>query len=169
MALVVETGEGLAGAMSYVSVEDADKFSAYRLTWTAATQEQKEAALVAATQYIDIRFLRRFPGERAKSTQGLEWPRTGTQWAKNVVPPVVIRACTLYAVHALSGPLFIVPKLSESGTAGMVTEKTVGPITKKFSAMASGYGSRVEAFGQFPDADMLMFTAFPLGCWGAVR
>lgn len=75
MAFVLETGEGLQFANSYVSEAMANTYWDDRGYTLAAGDPQ--TALVRGTQYVDTyRF--RFPGYRTKRRlQGLEWPRVG--------------------------------------------------------------------------------------------
>lgn len=79
MAIVVEDGTGIADAVSYLSVADADSHHAARgnIRWTDAsvTDASKEAALVKATDFADKFFGKRFIGYRYTQEQALEWPR----------------------------------------------------------------------------------------------
>jgi hypothetical protein len=63
MTIIVEDGSGIIGANSYASVAYADSYFTLRgiTTWTGANS-LKEAALIKATDYIDLRFRRRFIG-----------------------------------------------------------------------------------------------------------
>ena len=77
MALVVENGDGLSTAESYISTADADTYiAAFKgadATWDGATSSAKEVAARQATQYIDG--LYNWIGEVYSSTQALDWPR----------------------------------------------------------------------------------------------
>lgn len=83
MAIVVEDGTGLANAVSYLSVANADSHHAARgnVRWTTGaaaavvTNEQKEAALVKATDFLDKFFGRKFIGGKYSQEQALAWPR----------------------------------------------------------------------------------------------
>ncbi len=81
MTLVVEDGTGLPTANSYVSLCNAlAYFQARGTAWSdiRATGDQRSAALVRATAYIDATYRSRFPGYRTTGRlQGLEWPRNG--------------------------------------------------------------------------------------------
>ena len=76
-ALVVTPGDGSAN--SYCSRAVADTYHTDRLhasTWTDASEETKDAALLMATRVIDQQFV--WEGVRSSpSTQRLEWPRDG--------------------------------------------------------------------------------------------
>lgn len=76
MALVVETGAGLANAESYISVTDADAYFAAHgspAAWTAATTPVKESALRYAAQWLDRRYS--WISAIYVVTQALSWPR----------------------------------------------------------------------------------------------
>ena len=64
MSFIVEDGHGISDANSYVSVRFADDFLAYRtdFDWSTRTTDQKQAALVQATAYVDARYGRLFAG-----------------------------------------------------------------------------------------------------------
>lgn len=72
MALIVETGTGLANADSYVSLADA---SAYHAALNQFDWFEDEGALRIATQALDLLYGSRFAGERLTDTQALLWPR----------------------------------------------------------------------------------------------
>jgi len=79
MALTVETGAGLAGADSYLSVADADTYHTAHgdpTTWSGiGTDAEKEEALRLATQYLDLVYAGKWRGAKGSSTQALAWPR----------------------------------------------------------------------------------------------
>jgi len=76
LTLIKEDGTAKPDANSYADVADCDAYHAghlYASAWTAATAENKAAALVMATRLIDSQF--QFNGYRVESTQALQWPR----------------------------------------------------------------------------------------------
>lgn len=99
--IISEDGSGIAGANSYVSVAQADAYHALRMNeaWATASPEKKDAACVLATDYIEANYLPASP--RNTTTQGLQWPVGG----ETGVPPQVVAAASILALHALSGPL----------------------------------------------------------------
>jgi hypothetical protein len=110
MAFTVETGSGNPDANAYASVADVDAYHQDRLHagWTGA-QTKKEAAIIAATDYIDKRFGHRFKGYRRQKEQALEWPRLeafdrdGFLYdGIDIVPRVLQKACAEYALRALT-------------------------------------------------------------------
>lgn len=76
MTLINETGDGIEGATSYVSLEEADShFTALaHEKWAAATDGQREEALIRASLHIDSYS---YPGVVLDWKQGLKWPRYG--------------------------------------------------------------------------------------------
>lgn len=76
MAFTFDSTVGGANANSYVSVSDADDYFTAHLEgsfWTALTAGQKQAALVQATNRIDME---QFGGQRTnQNTQRLAFPR----------------------------------------------------------------------------------------------
>lgn len=67
MTMIVETGEGVSGANSYVGLGFARDYLETRNSaadWIAASVAVREAALIEATTYVDITFGHRFKGVR---------------------------------------------------------------------------------------------------------
>ena len=76
LLLIKESGSGLANANAYANAADGDAYHEghlYATAWTAATAEQKDAALVMATRLIDAEY--QFGGVKATFAQALQWPR----------------------------------------------------------------------------------------------
>lgn len=78
LTLVVETGAGLDTANSYATAAEGDSFHEAHLhatSWTNATQQEKEAALVWATRLLDEQV--QWYGYKSNFEQALMWPRQG--------------------------------------------------------------------------------------------
>lgn len=78
MALIVEDGTGLANAESYDSVAGITTTLAATgedAAWLLLTTTQKEQIARRATRALDSEYA--FRGSKSKSTQALEWPRSG--------------------------------------------------------------------------------------------
>jgi hypothetical protein len=76
LTLIKEDGTGKGDANSYATRADGDAYHEGHVAasnWTAATDTQKEAALVMATRALDALF--RFGGWKRTSAQALQWPR----------------------------------------------------------------------------------------------
>tara|TARA_Y100000004_G_C8947428_1_gene426923 strand:- start:1002 stop:1628 length:627 start_codon:yes stop_codon:yes gene_type:complete len=147
----VDDGTGLSNSNSYVSVSDADDYHTGRgntlWTHTSVTTEEKEDALVRATDYIDKRFARKFRGWKSSSSQSLQWPRTDAEddsgYLLQNIPTQLQQAVAEYAMRSISlhelspDPISPVPAqknlnghtrdLSATGEVSSKTEK-IGPI-----------------------------------------
>lgn len=136
MAFTVETGTGSASANSYVTVAEADAFFSDRgtTTWTGA-DAVKQAALIAAADYLNS--AKRFPyrGLRFSATQRLLWPRTGVvernglALTDGVIPTALKDAqCHLALIALTGGALWSVLQ-----RGGQVTSESVGPISVSYA------------------------------------
>ena len=78
MALVVETGSGVAGANTYADAAYVDAYCAGLglADWAAKTAEEKESAILRAMQYIESR---PWKGHKAEELYPLEWPRSAVE------------------------------------------------------------------------------------------
>jgi len=68
MSLIIETGSGVRGANSYVNVAYVTSYLTTRnrhVAWSALSTQVKEAAIVAATDYLEKRFSDKFKGSPA--------------------------------------------------------------------------------------------------------
>jgi len=79
MDFIVETGEGLSNATSYVSVQEADdyinSFVVGGAEWLALTISEKEKSLMQATRFLDT--MMGWQGHLKEIKQSLAWPRVG--------------------------------------------------------------------------------------------
>lgn len=76
LTLIKEDGTGKADANSYATRAEGNAYHEGHVAasdWTAATDGQKEAALVMGTRALDALF--RFDGWKRTSAQALQWPR----------------------------------------------------------------------------------------------
>ena len=74
--LIIETGDTITGANSYVTIDEADNYAPSHMSgaaWSAKTTPAKEAILATATRTIDAGV--RWKGDRRAWDQPLEWPR----------------------------------------------------------------------------------------------
>ena len=142
MAFTPEDGTGLANSNSYVDVAFSDTYFTDRgnTTWTAATVDNKQVALIKATDYIDKRFGVRFKGRRASGTQALQWPREEAQdndgYDLTGIPIKLEQATCEYAAIALSTVLAPNPVTNPGPDAtGVLTrrDEQVGPVRESFT------------------------------------
>ena len=175
MALVIETGDGVPNANSYVSIVFATAYLTQRNRLTengydTATEAVKEGALVSATEYIDTRWGTRFKGRRYKKfstkdtedsdeySQSLEFPRVGLSDRNGrVIEGVPVRLCFAtveYAVRALGGSLYSDPEVDESGRVVQRRASRVGPIQEE-TTFEEG-GGLTHLLKPYPAADRLL-------------
>lgn len=163
MAIVTEDGTGKSDAQSYLSLADADSYFTARsvAAWTGANSA-KEAALIAATEYIDIRWGDLLKGSlEFPDTQALLFPRLNVydneDRALTGIPQRLERATAEYALISLSQSLMPNPTIESSGKMVIEESDETGPIkeTKKYQ---SGYLTK----RPYPKADALM-ACFILG------
>lgn len=131
MPLTLEPTIGGAASNAYADVAGADALVAYRVgasAWAALTPDQKIQALVTATRDLDTVSYR---GSRATSTQALEWPRTGTAFGSDEIPPSLV-AATIELALAFAATLSAdVLNPAEPAAQGIKREK-VGLIETEF-------------------------------------
>lgn len=139
MALVVETGAGLANADAYVSLADADTYFAAHgspTAWTGATDAQQESAIRYATLWIDSRY--QWPGGVLVSTQALAWPRGGVvdgegrYVASDALPARLVQATCEAALEHLSTALNEI-----IARGGAIASETIGPISVDYFQSAT--------------------------------
>lgn len=113
MGLVVETGDGIPEANSYVSLAEAEQYFDLqnRSFWSEMSDREHEAALTMATQYLDGRYQFSYVGMKASDVQGLHWPRIGARdpngYKLTGVPQAVKTATMETAAASVSGDLFV--------------------------------------------------------------
>lgn len=171
MAMVVETGAGVAGANSYTTVAFIQTYFDDRggnTAWDALeTDADREYILIKATDYIEKRFGERWVGDKNDNTNELSWPRHNVYdrhhrllYANNEIPPELQKAVGEYAVRAITAALIADP--STQGLELEEVEKKIGPIEKREKYMKhSGMRQksslvRDSVFKEYPAADLLI-------------
>lgn len=140
MALIVEDGSIVAGAESYISVVEAADYLTGRgdIAFSALALSEQESALRRATDYLTQKYRTRWRGERAVSSQSLDWPRQGVvtpegELSASLVPLDVKRACAEMAVRAISSVLN-----PDIDPAAAVTKEKVGPVEVEYLGVPAG-------------------------------
>lgn len=135
--IIVEDGTGLLDSDAYIAVVDADTYFANRniSAWSSATDDQKQAAIRAATQYIDSTyhfkgFIRNYGP--ATQQQALQFPRWGLYLngkSLNTLWPItrLTQATAEAALRALSGSLIVDTDDQREEAV------TIGPIAVKYA------------------------------------
>jgi hypothetical protein len=139
MPLTVEDGTLVAGADSYVSLDDADAFWADNgapTAWTALTDEAKDGRLRAAARYLQDGQRLPFTGAPHTWDQALVWPRLGAlnfgiPVPSDAIPPQVIGAQLWLTVYGYaSGAIAGTP--ATAATNGNLRSQQLGPIARSF-------------------------------------
>jgi hypothetical protein len=139
MALTVIETPGAANANSYVTLVEANDYMLTRLhseTWDTFDDEQKKAAIISATSWLDA--LVRWTGAPTTTTQILGWPRTN-MFTRNEqpIPPMVLpfdlkKATSEFAFSVINEEFTAAG--AGGGTAGSnVSEIEAGPVRLKFA------------------------------------
>ena len=109
MALVVETGVGVAGATAFADLTTVDAWYASLgdATWAALNTTQRERAVILASLYVSNQQVYPYSGIKSFFGNALAWPRTGAvRWEGGgsidpaSVPPEVIHATIVAASFA---------------------------------------------------------------------
>lgn len=174
MAIVVETGAGLANATSYVDIAAAEAYATAR----GVTLQNTEQKLYLAMDYIEAQRAR-FQGSKTwpvavvdppHDAQALQWPRTGVvidcdvEWPDNAIPPELQKAQMQYCIELQNG---FNPFASNDGM--VVKKKKVDVIEKEFfSATELGISGTPQA--SIPAVDALLAPLFSAcGMGGLLR
>lgn len=154
MTLVIDATVGGASANSFVTLVEAQAYMDARLngaTWTAASTDDQNRALVEATRELSNAT---WKSTRASTTQALSWPRwfvvnPDVPWAgtvfydSSVIPQRVKDAtCELAFQFLKAGST----DLAAQDTLQNITEKTVGPLTTRYNDPLN----RAKGLARFP-------------------
>lgn len=126
VTIIKEDGTGLATANSYATLIEAETYleNTGRKSsgaWLTASADEKRAALIQGTDYLDQYYRRRYKGEIFSSVQRLEWPRNNLVDDLDVaiapadIPEAIGNACIEYAFEAVAGSLAPTPQFDDTG------------------------------------------------------
>ena len=115
MQFIVETGEGLEDANSYVSVEQADDYISlfyeeFEDEWLNLSEDEKEVTLIRSTMFVDD--LLRYTSSIRNLDQSLNWPRKtfrdreGRVVSEESVPKAIVHATIEIAFTSLDSNIF---------------------------------------------------------------
>lgn len=160
--LIVEDGTGVVDANSYIDLAYLESYAEDRGFTLPSTDEAKEILVVKAMDYIERK---NFQGHKSVSDQELQWPRDGVYIDcelidVDVIPEILKKAVAQLVVEQQAGiPLYPAPRTSTS--EGFVTEKTVGPLTKKYSSFGA-----VQTSGPISIPSVEVYLRPLIGCCG---
>lgn len=152
MALTIETGAGVPGADSYVTLSEARAFASSRGVTLPTVDGELEVLLRKATDYLES-LTGSYKGSRTNASQPLQWPRTGVYLyaedtaalAGNVIPDALKKAQSQLAIEAKTADL------APTSTGRAVRLKTIGPITTEYEPGQSATGTPT-----FPKVDTFL-------------
>jgi hypothetical protein len=144
MTITIESGQAASDSVAYCSVAQADAYHASRgvAAWAALTTEQKETALVRGCDFIGQQYRGRWAGQRASSTQALDFPRynvpmiesfsgsIAAYYPSDAIPRDVIYANAEAALRAAAGEMI-------EDLEPQVVSEEVGPIKTVFAQHTS--------------------------------
>jgi len=141
VALIVETGAGVAGAESLASVAQFKTESTnFGFDYSAFTDTQIEVALRKGCLFMRQEYRMRWKGYVVLATQAQDWPRCGvsTEPARmyyftpsDTVPAEVVSANIILAQKVLSGTELFPDSTQKAA------QETIGPITVKYEQGSS--------------------------------
>lgn len=153
MTLIVEDGTGLNNAESYISVDFFKTYHKDRGTVFDLSTGEIEAKLRLATEFIDLRWGRAFPGNPLNEDQALCIP---TDYFDPPIPVALKRACAEIAKFSTEGDLFINQSNASAGIRK--TREEVGPIRTETVYFQPGDGGSLKAYPLIRKAEDLMKT-----------
>ena len=143
MTIIVEDGSGVAGANSYVSLQDLIEYAASRGETLPDDETAQTALLFQGVDYLQYTF--GWKGEKTYPDAELEWPRTGIKGiAPDSIPRVVQVAQMKLAILAYTEDLFptssasttrekvdvIEVEYSDTGTTGRFSSPTINSMLR---------------------------------------
>jgi hypothetical protein len=134
VALVIETGAGISNAESFATVAQLRTYAVAN----GATLPTKEldCEILLRKAMLALRRGEDFIGCKWTKEQALDWPRAGVvinefPYAADELPDQLVEAQCILAIEAQTSALLPTVK---ANAPGAVVEKTVGPITTRYSA-----------------------------------
>jgi hypothetical protein len=158
MQLIVETGESLIDANTYIDLTDIEKHlpSTVLTQWQELSEDEQIDRLITASLFIDFSF--NWIGRQKTLEQGLSWPRINVFFQKHRVPDTYIplqikRACIMAVSLIMQSGLSV---FQETGEAQVKKEK-LGPLeTEYFETLKSNFSNS----SQFTDINNMLRGLF---------
>ena len=139
--IIVEDGSNVDDANSYVDIAYLDLYASERGLSLPTELEDKQIFLIKAFDYLEAR-RSDYQGYKAVEEQKTQWPRTEVYIDHELLDsdaiPVELKKAQCQLVVEQQQRTLLYPKPRTSSVEGFVTQKTVGPLTKKFSLEGKG-------------------------------
>lgn len=164
MAIIVEDGNVIANANSYVTVAEWKAWAEPRGIEMPADDADIEPWLIKAFDYIEL--LRdRYKGETTTGGQALAWPRRclyyeGVEVDENSIPARLKQAQIQLAVYASRGIELSPINEGSKGGASFLIKQKLGPIEREYSEAAFLAANQMP---QFNPVDKLLAAFMRVG------
>ena len=142
MSIIVETGAGVAGANSFVSLEDYEDYAL-----ALGIEAVAEADLIKAGAYLNS-LDRQYAGMRVTRDQAMAWPRVGQdggylwlggfEYLPTEVPSALRQAQLILAMEVQAGKDLFNPETRQVVTS----ESVAGAVSVSYSDSAGAMGLR---------------------------
>lgn len=142
--LIVEDGTNVTNANSYIDLTYLASYASDRNYSLPTLDVDKEIFVIRGMDYLEGQL---FNGSRTNDDQALNWPRQNVfidceLFDEESIPELLKKALAQLVIEQqLRTPLY--PQPRTSAVEGFVTEKTVGPLTKKFTPIGGMVSSLV--------------------------
>jgi hypothetical protein len=157
MVFIPETGVGVTDANSYIDVAGyKDICNLFEYEYVSTSDVTLKARLVRAAIILDSSYRTMFPGERATTTQGLEWPRTGAAYVDGTaidedVVPKEIKIAAVELVQIIGAGTDTQPTIGSSGELIYERNRVEGAVEQERRYDSRG-GSRRDIYTSVVDA-----------------
>lgn len=158
MALVVETGAGVAGANSYRTLADIRAYALARGVTLSPVDATLEPLALMAMDYLEG-LRARYQGSKTAATNALQWPRVNVKidcvdFPSDAIPVELANAQSRLCMEQHAGVV-----LSATRTGAFIVEDTVGPLTTKYSDKHGGGPGTVPTMPAVEDLLAPLFAA----------
>ena len=158
MRLIIETGEGLENANSYIDLVDVEKYlpSSVLVKLNELSVDEQIDRFITASLFIDFSF--DWIGQQKTLEQGLSWPRInvlyqGHKIPENYIPTQIKKACSMAINLIMKSGIGVFQETNEA----QIKKEKFGPIeTEYFKAMKYNFDNS----SQFSDINNLLRGLF---------
>lgn len=162
MPLTTQNDQGTAtGANAYIDIAYADAYfldRGFESEWGDRDDEEKEAAIIKATSYIDNSNIGKFKGAKLTRAQLTQFPRSNLTdidgYIVDGLPEFLKMATAEYAFRALDASLAPDPVYSESGNPIKSTKEKIGQLEESVTYQDNVF--QPNTLRAYPEADMLI-------------
>lgn len=142
--LTVEDGTGVANANTYIDITFLEAYATDRGFTIPSEDVDKEIFILKAMDYLAW-YTNYFQGQPTEDDQALPWPRKNVcidsvDVDKESIPVQLTKAQAQLVVSQQES-IRLFPQPRTSSVQGLLTQKTLGPLTKKYAFTGDGLAS----------------------------